>query len=267
MNKKVIYSVIGIVIAVVVIAIAASQASGSGNAAMDNIAVQQSVIARLSTIANNYALANNVGIGAVSGLPIKTNRTTVMKVNGLPAVVYVGADFCPYCAAARWGLIIALDRFGNFTSLHYMTSSASDFAPSTPTFTFFNSSYYSPYITFESDEWYTNKYPYQVLQAPNALESNLFDVFDSNNSALPSDARGGTPFIDFGNITIQVGAEFSPVLIDNTSWSTIIGNLDNLNSTITQAIIGNANDYTAKICQIINNSASVCSQQFVKKLE
>ncbi|MEM0149820.1 MAG: DUF929 family protein [Candidatus Micrarchaeaceae archaeon] len=260
MNRKAIYSIIGIVVAIAVIALAASQAVGGGNAAMDNVAVQQTVLARLGTIANNYTLASDIGKGVVNlnWMPSKTDRTTVLMTNGKPVVLYIGADYCPNCAAVRWGLILALDRFGNFTSLHYMTSSASDSAPNTPTFTFFNSSYYSPYITFESVELYTNKYPYQVLQAPNSMENSTFNFFDP---------QGGTPFVDFGNITVQLGAEFSPMLINNSTWDAIIGSLDDPSSIAAQAIIGNANVFTAQICRIINNSAGVCSQQFVKRLE
>jgi len=29
----------------------------------------------------------------------------------LPLVLYVGAEYCPYCAAQRWSTIIALSRF------------------------------------------------------------------------------------------------------------------------------------------------------------
>jgi hypothetical protein len=46
--------------------------------------------------------------------------------NGKPVVLYIGAEFCQYCAIERWALIMALMRFGNFTSLHYMTSAPSE---------------------------------------------------------------------------------------------------------------------------------------------
>lgn len=56
--------------------------------------------------------------------------------NGKPAVIFVGAEWCPYCAVERWSLIIALLRFGNFSNLEYMLSSSTDIYPNTPTFTF-----------------------------------------------------------------------------------------------------------------------------------
>jgi thiol-disulfide isomerase/thioredoxin len=267
-KKKIMYAAIGIIIAIVVISVALIQAtSGGANPALDNEAVPQQTLSTLYGIANNYQMANLIGVGAAGNPPLKTGDTTVLKVNGKPAVIYVGADYCPYCAATRWALILALDRFGNFSSLHYMTSSSSDFAHNTATFTFFNSSYSSPYITFESVEELTNVYPYKVLQVPNQLENSTFDAFDLNFSALPADERGGIPFIDFGNITVQDGAEYDPLLINKYSWDTIIGYLKNENSTVAQSIIGNANEFTVQICKAINNSASVCKQQFVKNLE
>src|SRR5207249_3539085 len=33
---------------------------------------------------------------------------------GKVQVLFVGADYCPYCAAQRWSIIAALNRFGKF---------------------------------------------------------------------------------------------------------------------------------------------------------
>jgi hypothetical protein len=30
------------------------------------------------------------------------------------AVVFVGAEYCPYCASERWPLVMALSKFGTF---------------------------------------------------------------------------------------------------------------------------------------------------------
>ena len=34
--------------------------------------------------------------------------------NGKPEVLYIGAAFCPYCAADQWSIIVALSKFGTF---------------------------------------------------------------------------------------------------------------------------------------------------------
>ena len=41
---------------------------------------------------------------------------------GKPEVLFVGAEYCPFCAAERWPLIVALSRFGHFGALHNMQS-------------------------------------------------------------------------------------------------------------------------------------------------
>ena len=45
--------------------------------------------------------------------PPLTARTGKKK----PELLYIGAEYCPYCAASRWPLIIALSRFGTFKGL------------------------------------------------------------------------------------------------------------------------------------------------------
>ena len=44
------------------------------------------------------------------------------SATGKPEVLYVGAEFCPFCGAERWPLIVALSRFGHFTTLTNMQS-------------------------------------------------------------------------------------------------------------------------------------------------
>src|SRR5712692_8559609 len=48
---------------------------------------------------------------------------TLLTGNGKPEVVYVGAEYCPFCAAERWALSVALSRFGSFSGLHLIHSS------------------------------------------------------------------------------------------------------------------------------------------------
>ena len=102
--------------------------------------VIQSQMSELKSIATNDTLANTVGIWKTNNPPLNASGSA-LNVDGKTAVVYVGADYCPYCAVTRWSLIIALMRFGNFTNLHYMQSSATDNPADVPTFTFYGSNY------------------------------------------------------------------------------------------------------------------------------
>ena len=69
--------------------------------------------------------------------------------DGKPRIVYLGAEYCPYCATERWAMVNALSRFGTFKNLKITTSSATDVDANTPTFSFYGSTFTSPYIKFE----------------------------------------------------------------------------------------------------------------------
>ena len=141
-SKNIIILILAVIVVAIVIFYMNSQGSvNTSSVSYDNMVVNNSFITKLSAIANNKTLKTDIGNGIASNLPVQKTPYTLLNINGKPEVLYIGADYCPFCAVTRWGLILALMRFGNFTKLHYMTSSASDSYPSTPTFTFYNSCY------------------------------------------------------------------------------------------------------------------------------
>ena len=94
----------------------------------------------------------------------------------LPGVFFFGAEYCPHCAAERWSIILALSRFGTFHHLSNMLSSSTDVDPNTQTFSFYKSTYTSPYIVFKTDEFYSNQLNaagnnYTILQPPTKAEA------------------------------------------------------------------------------------------------
>ncbi len=267
LSKKQAYAIIGVLIVIVaVIALYENSTSSAGKADIkfDNVAVSSSYLSQLYDVATNMTLANNIGIGTASSYPSPSGSNVSLTSNGMPEMLFIGADYCPFCAVTRWGMIIALMRFGNFSKLHYMTSSATDYEPNTATFTFYNSSYSSSYVDFQEVETLTNTY--KPLQNMTNEESIVFSRFNANNTEIPADERDAIPFIDFGNKTIQIGAEVSPAIINPYNWNQILSFLQtNPNSPVTQAIMGEANVFTAQICNIDGNKpASVCNQRFVK---
>ncbi len=198
-----------------------------------------------------------VGIGSASNYPAKITGHPNLTADGKPAIVYEGAEFCPYCATERWPLIIALSRFGNFSGIKYMTSSSTDAFPNTATFTFVNATYSSPYITFVSLEFENNTGA--QLQTATPLENQLISSYD------PS---GNIPFIDFANESYVVGATSSPETILGMDWNTIFNQINNTNSSVSQSILGSANLITAQICIADKNKpASVCAQPYIQQIE
>ncbi len=64
-----------------------------------------------------------------------------------PAMLYYGAEYCPYCAAERWAMTAALSRFGTWSDLKITASSHTDIDAETHTFSFYGATFTSPYIT------------------------------------------------------------------------------------------------------------------------
>ena len=223
----------------------------------DNIPVPGNVLSLLNVPEN---ISNTVGIGTAykGAIAILGNRS-MLTSDSKPEILYMGAEYCPYCAAERWAMVIALSRFGSFSNLHFMTSSASDYSPSTPTFTFYNSTYTSPYITFVGVEQTTNKLGptgYVHLQQPTSGEFALQNEYNPN---------GSMPFILFANRSIDMGAMFDPYsVLYGKNWTTIAQEMYNTSSAQSQSIIGSADLLTEQICSADNDTpSSVCSQPYV----
>src|SRR5208283_2596186 len=89
---------------------------------------------------NNYltgvsssALAS-VGKGSASNAASKPGGSP-LTLNGKPEFLYLGADYCPFCAVERWAMEVALSKFGTLSGMEYMISRATDGNISTLTFT------------------------------------------------------------------------------------------------------------------------------------
>jgi hypothetical protein len=225
--------------------------------------VSASDMLSLEAIAHNNTLANQVGYGVAtpgsgSNWPAKVTGSPYI-FNGKPEVLYVGGEFCPYCAVTRWGLILALMRFGNFTGLEYMQSSPTDYAADTATFSFVNSSYTSSLIHFDG------------LELTNRSEGNITTANFTGREQLAYGkyGSGGIPFIDFGNTSVQNGAMVSPIYVHGYTWDQIISNLSTQSSLESQAVLGEADVFTAYICRsnsTLNMTAEACQQPYVKKI-
>jgi hypothetical protein len=225
----------------------------------------------LAAVVNNVtsvpaSTLNTVGNGggAVTGKPTTISGTTLTE-NGKPEMLYIGAEYCPYCAAERWAMIVALSRFGTFSGLSTIHSSSTDVYPNTPTWTFYKSSYTSPYLTFTPVETTTNVAdasntpPYVTLQTPTAAQQALVTKYVG---------PGGTiPFIDFGNKYLISGASYNAGLLAGLSWSTVATDLSNPSSPVAQAVDGTANYITAAICKMTGNQPASACTTTVQSLE
>ena len=202
-----------------------------------------------------------VGKGSVpqyNPAPITKVTGPALTSNGKPEMLYIGAEYCPYCAAMRWSMAVALSRFGALsTPLHGIHSSSSDVFPNTATLTFYKTGYNSKYLTFTPVENLTvNR---SLLQSPTAQQNQVWARYE------PDASQRGYPFIDIGNRYVIKGPIYDPGVLKGLTWSQIATAMQNPSSPVAQGVLGAANYMTAAICKTTNNQpASVCAAPSIK---
>ena len=182
----------------------------------------------------------------------------------------MGAEYCPFCASERWSMVMALSKFGTFAGLRTSYSSASDFAPDTPTLDFSHATFTSHYLVFRHYELATNRPAasstacnvngYAYIQTPPDSDTELFETVGGGN----------IPFMDFGNGMQQSGADFEdqPLVLAGLTFNQIAQDLYNASSAVAQAEDGSANYMTGAICMMTGNEPrSACSSTVVKQAE
>ncbi|WP_295694190.1 DUF929 family protein [Lapillicoccus sp.] len=233
-----------IVIAVVVVSLNAPK--GAVTSAKLSGTISDPLAKSLSTVP--AATYSAVGLGSASATPIKSMTGAVATKDGKPRMIYVGAEYCPFCAGERWALVTALSRFGTFTGIEYAVSSASDTPASIPTLSLKDAKFTSQYLSFES---------YEVQDRDGkALQKEPDDV-----TALQS-ANGGTaiPWIYYAGKAYQSGSTVDGTVFGTQAQDPIGAALTDPSSALSKAVIGGANLTTARICQTTGNKpADVCT--------
>jgi hypothetical protein len=183
-----------------------------------------------------------VPVAALHGVTGVTPLTTTRDGRRVPVVLFVGTEFCSFCAAERWPLVVALSRFGTFTSLSDAQSSAFGFAPNTPTFSFDGASYHSDYLVFRPYETASSvlgRAGYRALMrepaSVRAVERRL-------------DPTSTLPFVDVANLLDAPQAALSPITFVGLGRDQVAAGLHDPANPVTRAIVAAANELTAAIC-------------------
>jgi len=228
-----------------------SGGGGGGGASGSSTAAPAAVVHTVTTL--SPAVYDQVGKGSALFVP-KAVTGSPLTNGGKPEIVFMGAEFCPYCAAQRWAVVTALSRFGTFSHLGRTHSSSTDAYPNTQTFSFYRASYTSPYISFSSLETKTNTGT--PLQTPTQQDATLQETYNP---------PGYIPFIDYGNRFVSIGAQVNPQLLQGLSLAQIAADLKDPSSPVAQSILGSANSITATICSLTGGKpGNVCSSAAVK---
>jgi len=279
-------AIIGVI--VVVVALVISETSGPktpvkattpnnslSGAALARVVAQLTSVpaATFDQVAAGSASAHPDVIGPAGGTPAAPPLTAV----GKPDLLYMGAEFCPYCAAERWAMITALSRFGTFTGLASIKSATQDGAgdqepfPATSTWTFRNSTFTSSFLAFTPIELFTNVPDqntggYTSLQKPTAAQQALMNKYDAP-PFVPSQDQGAIPFIDYGGKFLSVGASYDPGVLSGLSWTQITTDLHNPASPVAKGVLGAANLMTAALCQLTGGQPVTACTPTVRSLE
>lgn len=207
-----------------------------------------------SALYNNLSGVSPSTLSAVGTGTTSTGLThesgSALTSGGLAEILYMGGEYCPFCAAERWSMVVALSKFGTFQNLAYMISAPTD--QNLSTVTFYQSSYTSSYISFVPVELYDRSH--NALQTPTQQEQSLLSQYDSG---------GSIPFVDIGNQYVLVGAQYQTSVLSGLSWTQIGSQLNNPNSAVAKSIDGAANVLITAICKIDGSQpSSVCGQSF-----
>jgi hypothetical protein len=206
------------------------------------------------------ATFNTVGAGTATGLNTVSGQAA-LAAGGKPELLYIGGEFCPFCAAERWALAAAVSRFGTLSGLSFIHSSPTDTDANTPTLSFAKASYTSKYLAFVPVEWFgeasdpSTPFGHAYLQQPTAQQQALFAKY--GNSAIP--------FVDIGNRYILPQVQYDPAALAGLTWTQVTAAMHDPSSPVAKDIDGAANIITAAICATTNGQpGDVCQSAGVK---
>lgn len=265
---------VGLVVVVVVALIAVKLTGGSSTASSGANGLHPPAVTAASVSVVNAvesvpaSVQDAVGSGGSNVLTPPTVKTgqPLLKLgsSSLPAALYIGGEFCPYCAATRWSLLMAFSKFGTFSGVEETTSSPWDVYPATPTFTFVHATYHSQYVNFVPVEYLgqdkNGVNTHGILTPLTSAEQHVYDKYDTVNGSQ------GVPFVDVGNKYLVTSAPINPQLLDGQTQGQVAAQLTNSKAAVTQAIVGLANDLIAGVCSLDGQQpGAVCSNAGVHK--
>ncbi|HEY5199309.1 MAG TPA: DUF929 family protein [Acidothermaceae bacterium] len=242
-------AVIVVIVGIVFAGLHTKKSAGASDVLPASSAVSQAV----ATVATS-SLSAQPDLSKVTGPPSAMTTPALKASNGLPQILYVGAEWCPNCGATRWPLAVALARFGTFSGLSTTYSSSTDnSAPHIPTLSFRDASYKSSYIDFDAKEQVDgNNKP---LQSLTTAENALFEQYGGATPGQP-----GYPFIDFGGKWRQNGTSYAPTVLSGLTPDAVAATMGNATSKPGAAIQASADVFTAEICDMTGGKpTNVCT--------
>jgi hypothetical protein len=241
-------AVLAVVVALVAVKLTASPAHRTASESMASATIVRQVTAVPATTLARINPGQEVTL-----LEKVKEPGPLLAIDGKPAVVFVSEESCPFCAAERWALTVALSQFGTWSQLGITKSSATDIYPNTATLSFRAARYRSADLTVNTTELTDNVgHP---LQPQTALDARLITSYDVPPYVNSVDQSGAVPFLDIGNQYILAGAQYDPQVLAGLSAAQIASQLATPSSPVAQAIDGAAKLIIAAIDQVLHADA------------
>ncbi|HZC88956.1 MAG TPA: DUF929 family protein [Nitrososphaera sp.] len=173
-----------------------------------------------------------------------------LKIPGGKSLVYfMGAGFCPYCAAERWAIVDALSNFGKWEGIIETTSASHDEKYlNIPTLNFARAKYMSNYVEFIGRE--TADRNSEPLQELDEKDYEILDTFNPDQII---------PFLLINGEFMQVGSGYSPQILEGMDNEKVKVELENPMSGVGKAIRTEIDYITALVCKSIGGKADVCN--------
>jgi thiol-disulfide isomerase/thioredoxin len=161
-----------------------------------------------------------------------------MRRSGKLLVFFMGAEYCPYCAAERWSIVRGLQKFGQWDGLKQTISAARD-EPflNLPTYDFTKATYTSPHIEFVARE--VKDREFKPLQKLLKTEEKLVRKFNPKKEI---------PFLLVGGRFMQIGPGFTPKIFIGHTFRQTETELKKVESEIRKTIDDEANIIAALLC-------------------
>ena len=173
----------------------------------------------------------------VLGKFVEVSKDT-MRRGGKLFVFFMGAEYCPYCAAERWAIVRSLQKFGQWDGLKQTISAARD-EPflNLPTYDFTKATYTSPHIDFVAREIKDREF--NPLQKLLKTEEKLLRKFNPKKEI---------PFLLIGGRFSQIGSGFTPKIFIGHTFRQTETELKKVESEIRKTIDDEGNIISALLC-------------------
>jgi len=175
-----------------------------------------------------------------------------------PVLLFVGAQYCPFCGAERWAVVKALSRFGTWADLKqgHSTGGEGGFGV-VPTYDLLHTQYRSRYVVFEHKDVADGAG--NQLQPLSSTEQSLFNRYDSS---------GSIPLVYVDGYAMS-GSDYSPAELQGDAFAAVARQLQrNGSASYVRDINGEANLLTAFLCQADGGKpGAVCKNTTIRVIE